>query len=454
MVATKKPYRVLSPTAILGYGFPPESFRRGMESHPDLIAVDAGSTDPGPYYLGAGKSFTSRGAVKRDLEFLLRGALDREIPCIIGSAGGAGAREHVQWTLSILREVAHERGFSFRLGVVYADVRPETVLEAMRERRVTPLEPAPEVSADEVRRSVRIVAQMGAEPVMEALRLGCRVVLCGRCYDPIPFAAPPIAQGYDAGLAVHMGKILECGAIAATPGSGKDCVLGILEEDSFVLQALNSQRRFTRMSAAAHTLYEKSDPYSLPGPGGTLDLRRTRFEELEGGKVRVSGSRFVPSPVYTVKLEGAKPMGFRTICVAGIRDPILIGRLDQVLGEIRDQVVRELGPSGVLLFRVYGRNGVMGELEPMKDRVPHEVGLIIEAVAPDQEAANGLCAYARSSLLHEGYPGRISTAGNLAFPYSPSDTPCGPVFEFSLYHLMSVRDPLELFPVEIEEIQG
>ncbi len=51
-------FKVLSPTAILGYGFPEKSFRRGIEKKPDLIAVDAGSTDPGPHYLGIGKSFT------------------------------------------------------------------------------------------------------------------------------------------------------------------------------------------------------------------------------------------------------------------------------------------------------------------------------------------------------------------------------------------------------------
>jgi len=45
--------RILSPTAILGYGFPEESFREGMNRKPHVIAVDAGSTDPGPYYLGA-----------------------------------------------------------------------------------------------------------------------------------------------------------------------------------------------------------------------------------------------------------------------------------------------------------------------------------------------------------------------------------------------------------------
>ncbi|BED23232.1 hypothetical protein VEE46_30000 [Escherichia coli] len=45
-------FKVLSPTAILGYGFPEESFRKAMAESPDLIAVDAGSSDPGPHYLG------------------------------------------------------------------------------------------------------------------------------------------------------------------------------------------------------------------------------------------------------------------------------------------------------------------------------------------------------------------------------------------------------------------
>jgi len=88
-------YRVLSPTAILGYGFPEASFYNGMQKKPHLIAVDAGSTDPGPYYLGAGKSFTARAAVKRDLTYMLRAAVEQSIPLIVGTAGGSGARAHV-----------------------------------------------------------------------------------------------------------------------------------------------------------------------------------------------------------------------------------------------------------------------------------------------------------------------------------------------------------------------
>ena len=130
--------RVLSPTAILGYGFPEKSFRRGIEKKPDLIAVDAGSTDPGPYYLGVGKSFTSRSAVKRDLAIMLEGAIKLSVPCIIGTAGGSGAREHVAWAESIIREIAEERGYAFRMAVIYADVSKNDVIEAMRRGKGIP----------------------------------------------------------------------------------------------------------------------------------------------------------------------------------------------------------------------------------------------------------------------------------------------------------------------------
>ena len=86
----KEEFRILSATAILGYGFPMKSFEEGMKRNPHVIAVDAGSTDPGPYYLGAGVSFTDRDAVKRDLEIMIKAGVQQNIPVCIGSAGGSG----------------------------------------------------------------------------------------------------------------------------------------------------------------------------------------------------------------------------------------------------------------------------------------------------------------------------------------------------------------------------
>ncbi len=131
--------------------------------------------------------------------------------------------------------------------------------------KITALEFVPPLTHDAIDESTYIVAQMGIEPFQRALKEGAQVVLGGRAYDPACFAALPIMQGFDEGLALHCGKILECAAIAATPGSGSDCAMGIIDDNGFTLKTFNPKRKFTETSAAAHTLYEKSDPYFLHG---------------------------------------------------------------------------------------------------------------------------------------------------------------------------------------------
>ena len=441
--------RILSPTAILGYGFPRESFDRGMAAAPAVIAVDAGSTDPGPAYLGMGKSFVDRAAVHRDLDIMIPAGMRAGIPVIIGTAGGSGAREHVDWCMDIVEEIARAHGFKPRVAVIYCDVDKDLVRGALRAGRVRSLPFVPELTPETIDRTTRIVAQIGVDPIIAALRREVDVVVAGRCYDPAVFAALPVRQGYDIGLALHLGKILECAAIAATPGSGRDCVLGILKDKSFVLEPLSDARKFTVDSVAAHTLYEKSHPYILPGPGGHLDLSECRFEQRTPTSVEVFGSRFVPSEKFTIKIEGAALQGYRTICICGIRDRVLIGQLDDVFDGVREATQNNFGAREYhLKFRVYGRDGVMGPLEPVAGIPGHEVGVVMDVVAPSQKEADTICGFARSTALHYGYPGRIATAGNLAFPFSPSDVSAGPVYEFSVYHLMDMENPEKVFPVE------
>jgi hypothetical protein len=446
--------RILSPTAILGYGFPESSFEAGMAKRPDVIGVDAGSTDPGPYYLGEGKPFVERGAVARDLEILIPAAKRRGIPLIIGTAGGSGARVHVKHFLEIVEEIAHAGGLRLDVAAIHSDVSRSLVRRALAAGRISPLPFVPELTPDTLARTTRIVAQIGWEPFLEPLRRGVDLVVAGRCYDPALFAAPAILAGFAPALAVHLGKIVECAAIAADPGSGRDCVLGTLRKESFLLETLSGARRFTAASVAAHTMYEKSHPYLLPGPGGVLDLSGARFEELGEGRVQVSGSRFEPrSP--TVKIEGALVVGYRAFSLSGIRDRVMIEQLDPILDAVRTAVETVFGGRDYSLkFRVYGRDGVMGPLEPVRAAEGHEVGLVIDAVAASQQLANEVCGFARSTALHYGYPGRIATAGNLAFPFSPSDYEAGPVYEFSVYHVMEIDDPATLFPAKYVTVGG
>ena len=231
----KPEFKILSPTAILGYGFPEASFLRGMAERPDLIAVDGGSTDPGPYYLGAGKAFTDRTGVKRDLRYMLVHGVKAGIPVVIGTGGGSGAAPHLEWCRRIILEIAAEEKLSFRMAVIPTDVDQATIHAALDAGRIEPLALVPPLTHAAIDASPHIVAQAGVEPFIRALQAGAQVVLAGRAYDPACFAALPIMRGYDEGLALHCGKILECAAIAASPGSGSDCAMGILREDSFVL---------------------------------------------------------------------------------------------------------------------------------------------------------------------------------------------------------------------------
>jgi len=443
-------FRILSPTAILGYGFPEESFQKGIERQPHLIGIDAGSTDPGPYYLGSGKSFTDRIAVKRDLRYILKAGIQHAIPVIIGTAGGAGAAPHLQWCREIVDEIAHEENLSFKLGLISADIDKGVVHSALENGRIQSPRYVPELTRSDIDASAHIVAQMGNEPLMQALDKGCDVILAGRCYDPAVFAALPIQKGYDPGLATHLGKILECAAIAATPGSGADCVLGVLKNGTFILEALSENRKFTETSTAAHTLYEKSDPCHLPGPGGVLNLENCTFTEIADGRVEVRGSRYEPTDKYYIKLEGARPIGFRSISIAAVRDPIMITGIDTILAEVdrsTDTFLKTENIEGQVHFHVYGKNGVMGKMEPNRDFIPQELAIITEVIGKTEQDAETVCSLVRSTLLHYGYKGRIATAGNLAFPFSPSDMQMGEAFEFSIYHLMELDDQ-SIFKIE------
>ena len=141
-------FKVLSPTAILGYGFPEESFRKAMAESPDLIAVDAGSSDPGPHYLGAGKPFTDRAGVKRDLRYMITAGVQNNIPVVIGTAGGSGAAPHLEWCREIIHEIAREEHLSFSMALIPADVDKAIVHQALDNGKITALDFVPPLTHD------------------------------------------------------------------------------------------------------------------------------------------------------------------------------------------------------------------------------------------------------------------------------------------------------------------
>lgn len=440
---------VYAPQGMLGYGFPSSSMEAALARKPDVLAVDAGSTDPGPYYLGAGVPFTNRRAVKRDLGRMLEAAQTHRLPLLIGSAGGGGGRPHLEWTLDVYRELCRERGWRFRTAVIDAEIDRAWLKKKLAAGRVKPLDLDRPLTEGDVDDAAHVVAQMGHEPFMRALEAGAEIVIAGRAYDPAMMGAHALREGFDRGLVTHMGKILECGAAAAYPRHGSDGLLGTVERDAFTVEPPNPNQVCTVASVAAHSLYEKADPYLMHFPGGAIDLRATTFEQLTPRAVRVRGTRFLKADPYTLKLEGARRVGYRTISIAGARDPLLLAHIDDYLANVRARV-SETYPDGYrLLFHIYGRDGVMGALEPVRGVQGHEVGIVFEVIADDPETSAAVLALTRSAALHVTYPGRKAIAGNLAFPFSPSDLRAGEVYEFSIHHLVEVDDPCEPFAMEM-----
>ncbi|UUZ90109.1 DUF1446 domain-containing protein [Paenibacillus sp. P25] len=273
---------------------------------------------------------------------------------------------HVEWTLSVIEEILKEHDIrGLRIAVIWADIPHEAVKAKLAEGKVEPLGLAVKpLTTERLEATTSIVAQMGHEPIIAALEAGADIVVCGRAYDPSPFAAVAMHHGFDPALAYHLGKILECSALSAEPGTTKDSMLGILKKDSFIVKPLNDFRKCTAVSVVAHTFYEKDHPYILHGPGMVLDLEQCSFTELGDGGVEVRGDRISQTPVYKVKLEGAMKVAYRTFVVAGIRDPPLISRIEEVEEQVKRQVAEYYAEIPQEEYEIhfinYGLNGVMG----------------------------------------------------------------------------------------------
>jgi Acyclic terpene utilisation family protein AtuA len=449
---------VITPSGSLGGGWNFADFRRCMdEEQIDVIAADSGSTDIGPYYLGTGTPFASRIEIKGELGEMLRAAVEKGIPLVIGTAGGAGARPQMEWMRDIVIELGEEHGWSFKLATIDAELDKEVVLSKLRAGDVHTFESGVDLTPETVQDAAHIVAQMGPEPMVEAFRRGAQVIIAGRSCDDAVIASYPLFKGCDPALALHMGKILECGALAAEPVS-LGIIMGFIGEDHFDLRPGDPRQRSTPKSVASHAFYEREDPIVHRGPGGTVDLSETTVEQLDARTARVRGSTYIPDRDYLVKIEGVRRVGYRTVCVAGVHDPVMIEKLDEIL-EMNRKVVegyfKDLGiePSQYrLIVHAYGRDAVMKQLEPERDDLPHELGLVIDAVADTQAIAFAVCRQFRARLMHLGHPGLVNNSGNLALLFSPAVSDMGQVFEFSIYHLMRLEDPLEVFHIEMIDV--
>lgn len=449
------PTRVLVPSGVLGLGFDRAALQRGLAMGPDIIAIDGGSTDSGPFSLGAGQSKYSRAATKSEWRDLMLARAKAGVPLVIGTAGTCGADPTVDWMFDITAELAAELGQTLRVARLYSSQPAERVIDALARGQISPLTPAPEISADALREMTHIVALAGAEQVQAALATGADIVIAGRTTDTATIAALPLARGDHPGAAWHGAKIAECGALCSTnPTSG--VIVVDFDETGFTVEAMHETALCTPHSVSAHMLYENSDPFQLYEPGGYLDVRGARYTALDDRRVRVEGSNWVQGR-YTVKLEGARVAGYQTTILAVLRDPhyaanarAWVEKLDRFL---RAEITSRMGLSDSdygLDFRLIGVDSALGALEN-RTGSPVEVGVLGIITAPTQATAAEIGKLINPFVLH--YPlTEDEELPTFAFPYSPATTDRGALYEFALNHVMELDDPMAAFRIEVTEV--
>ncbi|MEM6727200.1 MAG: acyclic terpene utilization AtuA family protein [Pseudomonadota bacterium] len=447
--------KILIPSGALGLGYDRAALARGVTEKPDLIAIDGGSTDSGPHYLGTGTSKYSRSSVKSEWRELMAARAEAGVPLVLGTAGTSGADDAVDWLVNITQEIVSETGEAVKVAVLKSGQQTGAMVAALSAGKISPLEPVMDVSRDLLESCTNIVALAGAEQIQAALETGADIVIAGRTTDTATNAALPLARGCHPGAAWHGAKIGECGALATTsPNSGT--IMITFDEDGFTVEPMSHAAMATPYTVSAHMLYENSNPYLLYEPGGHLDVVKAKYEALDDRTVRVTGSEWVVGDAYTVKLEGARSGGFQTVSIALVREPRYVENIRAWVADIEAKCTRKaierVNEAFSLELRVIGLDATLGGLEN-DPRLGSEVGVLGIVTAASEAVSKEVAKILNPYLLHHALT-EDEEMPTFAFPFSPTEMNRGEIYEFCLNHVLELHDPMEAFDVRVMEMSA
>lgn len=447
--------KILIPSGALGLGYDRNALMRGIEHKPDLIAIDGGSTDSGPHYLGTGTSKYSRSSIKSEWRELMQARAMANVPLVIGTAGTCGADDAVDWLLDITNEIATETGQDVTVAVLKSGQPADRVMRALDQGRITPLEPVIDINHSVLQSCTNIVALAGAEQIQAALNTGADIVIAGRATDTATIAALPLARGCHAGGTWHGAKIGECGALATTnPSSGT--IMITFDADGFTVEPMGQNARATPYTVSAHMLYENSNPLQLYEPGGHLDVTGATYTALDDRRVRVTGSTWVPSDTYTVKLEGARCGGYQCVSLALIREARYVQNIENWTEAIeencRQKAQERIEGDFTLELRIIGLNATLGA-QDVNAQIGTEVGVLGIVTAPTEMVAKEVAKMLNPYLLHMPLTDDEEMP-TFAFPFSPNEMNRGEIYEFCLNHVMELDDPMQAFSLTIERVRA
>ena len=442
--------RVLVPSGALGLNYDKAALDRGVAMKPDIIAIDGGSTDSGPAYLGRGVSKYSRASTKIEWQGLMEARAKANCPLVIGTSGTCGTDATVDWMTDITAEIAAEAGQPVKVATIKSSQSPDDL--AGKFDKISPLPAAPDLAREDLATCTNIVALAGAEQIQAALDTGADIVIAGRTTDTAIIAALPLQKKDHAGAAWHGAKIGECGALCATnPQSG--VIVVDFDAHGFSVHPLADGAKASPHTVYAHMLYENSDPFLLHEPGGHLDVTHAHYEAIDEANVRVTGSKWVPSEKYTVKLEGARVAGYQSVAIALLRDSHYVENAqiwaDDILAKCTEKATQRLGTDDFRIeLRLIGQDASFGALENRAE-TPLEIGVMGIVTAQTPELTDEIAKMLDPYLLHHPLT-QEEEVPTFAFPFSPASIPRGPVYEFCINHVLELDDPMDAFRLEVQ----
>lgn len=446
--------KVFVPYGAVGLNCTEEAFKAGLDMHPDIISSDAGSTDSGPYYLGSGHGKYSIQDVKRDLKRMVLGAHELGIPMTIGSAGTCGSDEGVDTAYEIIKEICEEAGIHKKIAKIYSQQKPEVIKQKYCEGKINPLYGAPKISEKTFDECSTIVALLGAEAYEEAFKNGVDIIIGGRSTDTAVMAAYPLMKGCDPASCWHAAKTVECGGVCTSAGLQGGVFMEV-DETGFIIRAVQPNSTVSPYSVSAHLIYENANPVQLTEPGIRIDTANSTYTALSDTAVRVEGTTIEYLP-YTMKLEGSGPVGYQTVSMVGIRDRKIMQNPMEWVSAVSEAGIEKLENAGILRdsydfwLRPYGYNGVSG-MEISKDYIPNEVLMMLTVTADTQKMATQITKVFNPLLLHHNiFEGKQMPS--YGFIFSPAEIERGAIYEFKLYHTVSVDNPLELVRLNYETV--
>ena len=89
-------------------------------------------------------------------------------------------------------------------------------------------------------------------------------------------------------------------------------------------------------------------------------------------------------------------------------------------------------------------------MEPLKASPAHELGIVVQAIAPTRELAEEACMIGTRQMFYARLPEVKGTAGGIAFLLDEV-MPASPAYRWTINHTLRLDDPLELFPTFVTE---